>query len=229
MDQPRPRQLFLALSVVLAVLSTARAEPESYESAKYEVIEKDGAFEIRQYPDLMLATTKMKSEGPRASGSFMRLFQYISGANLQNQKIAMTTPVFTETAAGNDESEMGFVVPNDLAEKSIPEPSNKQVHIKKRKGGKFAVIRFNGYMNANSVSQAEKSLRDWIKGRGITGEKVCEFAGYDAPGTPARLRRNEVLIRLKPLLESPGETLDDLDDPLGATSSTESTSAPSEN
>ena len=72
---------------------TARS---AYESAEYTVLDSAGPFETREYPDLMMATTNTQLEVQGGDGSFMRLFQYISGANDGQSKIAMTTPVFME-------------------------------------------------------------------------------------------------------------------------------------
>lgn len=50
----------------------------NYESAPYKVLEKDGNLEIREYPDLMLASTNSKINSQGRDGSFGRLFRYIS-------------------------------------------------------------------------------------------------------------------------------------------------------
>ena len=82
--------------VVLAALAWSVTARAGYESAPYEVIESDGNIEIREYPDLVLASTEAKFDARGNDGSFMRLFRYISGNNESDQKIEMTTPVFME-------------------------------------------------------------------------------------------------------------------------------------
>jgi hypothetical protein len=111
--------------------------------------------------------------------------------------VAMTTPVFMEDQSGDDEGRMGFVVPKEVAETHVPKPTNKQVQIRKRAGGRFAVIRFSGSMSAESVDEAENKLREWMDEEGVVGDGAAETAGYDPPWTPGAMRRNEVLIRLK--------------------------------
>ena len=190
---------YLGIAIAFAVVFfgwkiTARS---AYESAEYTVVESDSPFEIREYPDLLMATTNMKFKSQGNDGSFMRLFRYISGANDTEQKVAMTTPVFMETETGNKNSQMAFVLPQKVAEKRVPEPSNEKVQIQKRVGGRFAVIRFKGRINSQSVTKAEESLRKWMKNKGLIGIGDIESAGYDPPWTPGPLRRNEVLIRLK--------------------------------
>ena len=194
------RMIYLGIVAVIIVLAyfgwklTARS---AYESAEYTVLESDSPFETREYPDLQMATTNMQFKSQGDDGSFMRLFRYISGANEQEQKVAMTTPVFMEPEADGTQGQMGFVIPKNVAEQRVPEPTSEQVQILKRAGGRFAVIRFAGRMNRESVAKAEEQLRTWMNKKGLVGEPDAELAGYDPPWTPGPFRRNEVLIRLK--------------------------------
>ena len=192
----RNRMIYVTLTVVVAAVTyfgwklTARG---AYESAEYTVLESEGAFEIREYPPLMMATTNMQFATQGEDGSFMRLFRYISGANDANQKVAMTTPVFMQP----DEGEMGFVIPSKIADDQIPVPSGDRVEIRERDGGRFAVIRFTGRLNSDTFAASEERLRSWMTARELVGEEEVETAGYDPPWTPGPLRRNEVLIRLQ--------------------------------
>jgi DNA gyrase inhibitor GyrI len=191
---------YAALAVALLVFGsfawtlTARA---AYESAEYKVIERDGEFELREYPDLMLASTNMRPDSQGNDGSFMRLFRYISGGNDGEQKVAMTTPVFmADEAEGQTEGTMGFVIPKEVAIRGVPKPASGDVQIRKRDGGRFAVIRFSGRMDQGVLSDAEAKLRTWVKAKGLKAGSEFESAGYDPPWTPGPLRRNEVLIRI---------------------------------
>lgn len=193
--------LGLGLISMLGWNITARA---AYETAQYEVIEKDGNIEIRQYPDLMLVSVDTGEESQGRDGSFMKLFRYISGANTAEQKIAMTTPVFMEDEHASSHGRMGFVLPQEVAMVDIPEPKATDLKIRKRSGGRFAVIRFAGQLNSVTAKEKEAELRKWLEAKGIVGEEFAESAGYDAPFTPGPLRRNEVLIRLPDTLETSG-------------------------
>lgn len=168
-----------------------------YESAEYEVVDSEGEFELREYPDLMLASTEMPKRSQGNDGSFMRLFRYISGANEKKQKISMTTPVFMSESEDEAKGQMGFVVPKEVTKEGVPEPSAADVAVTRRKGGRFAVIRFAGRVDSQLVSRMEAKLREWIKKKGWAGTDRYEWAGYDPPFTPGLLRRNEVLIRLE--------------------------------
>jgi hypothetical protein len=184
----------VGLSVYFGWKVTARG---AYESAEYKVVESDGAFEIREYPELTLVTTSTKFETQGNDGSFMRLFRYISGSNDAEQKVAMTTPVFMQRDAEDAAGEMSFVLPKEVAEQGAPKPVGDGVQLQQRQGGRFAVLRFSGRMDGESVAKAEASLRAWMAKRELVGEAKAESAGYDPPWTPGSLRRNEVLIRLR--------------------------------
>jgi len=186
---------------------TARA---GYESAPYEVVEKDGAIEIREYPDLVMASTAANIDARGNDGSFMRLFRYISGDNNGRTKIAMTTPVFMKAESEGSQGQMGFVMPAKVAVTGAPTPGSSGVQIQVREGGRFAVIRFSGVMNSTKAKANEKTLREWMKQRGFTAAGAAERAGYDAPFTPGIFRRNEVLIRLQTPKPGSGQQETDL-------------------
>jgi SOUL heme-binding protein len=168
----------------------------AYESAEYTVLQSDGSFELREYPELMLVTTAMNLDSQGDDGSFGRLFRYISGDNNSNSKIAMTTPVFMRLEEKSSTGQMGFVIPKTVASNGIPAPTGASVKLGQRPGGRFAVIRFAGRSTEEVLAKNEELLRDWMKRNGLTGEASAEIAGYDPPWTPGPFRRNEILIRI---------------------------------
>ncbi|MBC8357153.1 MAG: heme-binding protein [Planctomycetes bacterium] len=196
----RKKMLYFILATVVVAVAyfgwklTAR---RAYESAEYTVRQSDGAFEVREYPALMMATTNTRFQAQGDDGSFMRLFRYISGANDADRKVAMTTPVFMQPAVDDVPGQMGFVIPKKTVEQRIPAPVGGRVQIRERTGGRFAVIRFNGRLTSDSFTKAEGRLRNRMTSKELTGDANAESAGYDPPWTPAPLRRNEVLIRLQ--------------------------------
>jgi hypothetical protein len=106
---------------------------------------------------------------------------------------------------GNDKNsgvQMGFVMPKDIAIKGVPKPTGEQVDVRKRAGGRFAVVRFSGQLTSKLAKESEVKLRAWMETKGLVAEDSAESsgvetAGYDPPFTPGPFRRNEVLIRLK--------------------------------
>ena len=191
--------IYVLIAVVVCVVvytGWKLTSRNAYESAEYSVLESDGDIELRSYPELMLATTTMGNRLQGDDGSFGRLFQYISGTNEDNQKVAMTTPVFMEPKPDQAGGQMSFVIPKNLAESEIPEPTSGQVQLTKRLAGKFAVIRFTGRVDAKIRNEQQSKLQNWIEANGHVAVGEAEVAGYDPPWTPGPLRRNEILIRI---------------------------------
>lgn len=195
----RKNMIYVGIAILMVVVYfgwklTARS---AYESAEYTVVESEGQFETREYPDLMLASTDLPPGSKGDDGRFMRLFRYIEGENDQEQKVSMTTPVFMGSEASQSQRQMAFVIPKKISEQSIPEPSNEKIEIRKRAGGLFAVIRFSGRLNKDTIFKAEEKLEKWMKKKGLVPNGDAECAGYDPPWTPGPFRRNEVHIRVK--------------------------------
>ena len=198
------KMIYLIIAVVIGgvvFMGWKLTSRSAYESAEYTVLETDGQIELRDYPDLMLVTTTMGTRTQGDDGSFGRLFRYISGGNENKQKVAMTTPVFMEPQNASEKSEqdrgqMGFVIPKDVAQTSIPAPASDQVEVTKRPGGTFAVIRFAGRNDLEVCQKQQRLLEAWIEKRQLKSDGESEIAGYDPPWTPGPLRRNEILIRI---------------------------------
>lgn len=183
-------------TLLLTVLSSC-AGPlgrSGYESASYTTVKTDGAFEIRDYPEIVVATTVMTNGRKNQNSGFMSLFQYISGKNEAEQKIAMTTPVFAKT--GGDRQEMSFVLPDEVAKNGAPKANNNNVTVTKREAGRFVVYRYSGRWTEANDKKAREKLAKWAKEQKLTLSSVMEKASYDPPFTPPFMRRNEVLARI---------------------------------
>ena len=181
------------LLVVVAVIGWFIVNSRVFtKSAPYKLVRTLGAFEIRDYPALTLATAPMSdSEG---SGGFRQLFGFITGGNARAEKIPMTTPVLVERDAGN--WRMSFVLPEAVEKNGVPEPTGKEVRLRKLEAGRYVVLRFkNRGEEANQKAAAEK-LQAWLAERHIPAQSEPVFAYYDPPWTPTILRRNEVMLRV---------------------------------
>ena len=188
--------LWISLSAVvvggIAFVATSRA---GYETASFELVKKDGSFEIRDYAGMVVVTTVMK--GGEQNGSFGRLFKYISGGNASEQKIAMTTPVFMPASGDGAPGEMQFVVPAEVVKAGAPAPADPSVKLSKMSGGNYAVIRYSGRGTAEDRAAKLFELLERITKEGLEAVGDPVYAGYDPPWTPALMRRNEVLLKLK--------------------------------
>ena len=93
---------------------------------------------------------------------------------------------------------MCFVAPPDMAASSLPDPMDPTVHKEDVPGGLFAATLLPGEPSRDRATQAAALLREALARDGV---KVREDAGapyqlavYNGPGTPAELRRNEILV-----------------------------------
>ena len=174
----------LVIAFTIAACSTSRS---GYETAPYKVIRTDGDFEIREYPELKIATTARDAD----NSSFMRLFRYIDGGNVEKEKIAMTTPVFMVNG------KMAFVVP-EKHKAATPAPASDQVIVDTIKAQRVAVHRFTGSRTKDSETQALAKLKAWMHANELTEAGAPFSAYYDPPWTPGFMRRNEVLVPITP-------------------------------
>jgi len=173
-------------------VATSRA---GYESAAYELVEKSGAFELRDYEKLEVVATPMGDRG--RSGSFRRLFRYISGDNQEERKIDMTTPVFMPAGKNGEPGTMQFVLPSEVAEEGAPAPTGEAVELATMPAGRYAVIRYSGRSGRERDRRQLDRLKGELEARGLESIGDPVFAGYDPPWTPGPLRRNEVLLRVR--------------------------------
>ncbi|WP_395734938.1 SOUL family heme-binding protein [Prosthecobacter sp.] len=167
-------------AIGIAACATSRS---GYETAPYKVIRTEGAFEIRDYPELKIATTSRDAD----NSSFMRLFRYIDGGNAAKEKISMTTPVFMM------DGKMAFVVP-EKHKKDTPAPASPQVNVDTMKARRVAVHRFSGSRTQELERQALVKLKAWMQQNKLPEAGAPFSASYDPPWTPGFMRRNEVLV-----------------------------------
>ena len=183
--------LLLMITLLLSLLPGC--SNSKYETPDYKIVEKDGSFEIRDYPELTLVSTQMQKRGE--DGSFMKLFRFISGRNEHSQKISMTTPVLM---TGTESGTMSFIVPKTVADQGVPTPSNPDVTVSKKPAGRYAAYQFSGPSKPAPSEAAAKKLLAWALSKNLPTTGTPIFAYYNPPWTPGFMRRNEVLVRLMP-------------------------------
>jgi hypothetical protein len=162
------------------------------ETPEYATVKTDGKIEVRDYPELMVATTTMKSG---SDDGFMTLFRFITGANDAKQKIEMTSPVLIES--GKSSRTMSFIVPKATASSGIPKPTGDSVTVNKIEASRFVSLRFSGRRSTSTETSALEKLRAWMTEEKLTAKGEPIFAYYDPPWTPVFMRRNEVMLRIE--------------------------------
>ncbi len=181
-----------ALGLGLATLVTGGLGlyEQHLEQPAYTVVEKDGAFELRDYSAVLVAETAVSGERSLAlKAGFQRLAGYIFGNS--HEKIAMTAPVFSDRTKGAWRTR--FVMPARFTAATLPEMPDG-VTAAELPARRMAVVRFAGLGNGPRLTEQEARLRAWMKARGLkaTGDAVIAF--YNSPFVAPPFRRNEVMI-----------------------------------
>ena len=169
------------------------------EQQPYDVVRSFDSFEVRRYPEHVLAevvvTGPFEDAGNRA---FRYLFNYISGENVSRTKVAMTAPVVQQPGDATDAGHrVAFVLPAGLAEDTAPRPTNPQVHLRTVPESLVAAIRYRGRWTEEGYRQHLEELRAAVAAAGLAATGQPRFARFDPPFKPAFLRRNEVLLDLE--------------------------------
>jgi hypothetical protein len=179
------------------------------EQARYDVVEKHGAIEIRDYAPMIVAEVSVPGDREKAiSEGFRLIADYIFGNNISSQKVAMTAPVtqhpsenIAMTAPVTQQGGEGlwvvrFVMPSSYTMQTLPKPNNSAVSVKEVTGKRFAVIRFSGLAKGNSLEAHTKELQAFIQTRNYQTIAEPTFAFFNPPWTLPFLRRNEVMLEI---------------------------------
>jgi effector-binding domain-containing protein len=180
------------------------------EKARYQVVEKEGKFEVRQYAPQIIAETVVEAGFDDAGNvAFRKLYNYISGENRSKASIAMTAPVnqktdsekISMTAPVNQRRSEGqyavsFLMPSKYKMETLPEPLDPDVKLKEIPSRKIAAIRYSGSWSREKYDAKKALLEEFIRKKGLTIIGPDIFARYDPPFQLPFLRRNEVLFEV---------------------------------
>ncbi len=201
------------LAGTLALLATSTAM--AIEEPSFRVLEQDGAFALREYAPYVVAETRVESDFESAgNAAFQRLFRYISGQNVAQEKIAMTAPVtqarseargekiamtapVTQVAAGNG-YRVAFTLPSSYTLETAPTALDKTIEIRAVPAQLVASWRYSGRWTESNYRESEIRLREQMAKRDLEASGEPTLARYNPPFMPSFLRRNEVLIPVKP-------------------------------
>ena len=146
------------------------------------------------------------------AGAFQALAGYIFGKNKREEKMAMTTPVFTragqllcrnstfaiDATSRFPTGQMEFVLPEaywkDLGKAPAP-VSN--VELTYGEGGLVAASYYGGYATKDEVARRSAELVEAIEASDYAVAGETYSAAYNDPFTPPWRRRNEVLVAVE--------------------------------
>ena len=169
------------------------------EKPQYEILERHGSVEIRQYPKVIIAGTKVEQPYRTALYSgFRSIANYIFGGNDENMKIAMTAPVISHQVEKNVEThEILFIMPKKYEIDSLPKPDLGNVYLEERTLDKVASIRFGGWATEKRVFRYQAKLFRKISKLGLEQIGPPMVAQYNSPWALPPFRRNEILIQIR--------------------------------
>jgi DNA gyrase inhibitor GyrI len=183
---------------------------QNVETPRYATALRDGAFEVRDYPALIVA--EVRRQGGRQeslSQGFGPLARYIFAKEREGERISITAPVIqqrpepiamtapvTQSRLDGGDWAVRFIMPSRYDLKDLPAPAGKDVRLSEIPARRVAAIRFSGRTTDAVLAQRESELRIWMAARGLKAAAPPVFAYYNDPFTPGPLRRNEVLIDL---------------------------------
>jgi hypothetical protein len=188
--------IIVLMVAFLAFQSFVNKSVQDTEEQPYKVLKKEGEFEIRHYPSVVMATVKMPpaNYGQTSSGGFRRLAGYIFGGNQRKQKIAMTSPVQMEF--GNDASSMSFMMPSEYSMQDLPKPDDSGIDIHPSQEEYVAAVSFSGFASNDKIKAHEEMLAKFIKDRNLVVKGAFRVLGYDPPYKMTD-RRNEVIVPIE--------------------------------
>ena len=203
----------VSLASLLPVTAMATEEP------KFEILNKVGDFELRQYAPMVVAETLVSGSQDEASSQGFRVIAgYIFGDNKRTgvgtgaEKITMTAPVLLEKQVASQKIDMTapvtmdkvgdrwrvhFVMPSQYKIADLPTPNNSAIALREIPASKYAALRFSGFASEEKVAAKTKELTDWVIARGSAAVSTPQLARYDPPWTLPFMRRNEILVEIR--------------------------------
>jgi hypothetical protein len=189
--------IYISIGVIsigaFSQIKTNKSVRES-ESPNYEIIESFDAFEIRKYPEMIMASTELGAGkySNNSSKGFRIVAGYIFGGNEEKKQIAMTSPVISSIG---DNMKMSFVMPKEYDLDQLPNPNNEKVKIQIEKEKTIAIITFGGFANDSDIKYYTNKLKLLLKESGIDNTGQVFFYGYNPPYQLFN-RTNEIAIAL---------------------------------
>ncbi|MEI7498129.1 MAG: heme-binding protein [Candidatus Falkowbacteria bacterium] len=200
------------IAVVIIVWSVWGYFGSRVEQTDYTVVKKTKNYEVRRYPEHLVAQTTVPGLYQVALNKGFRIIAgYIFGDNVKKEKIAMTAPVTEQKLASEkiamtapvlattdgDSHIISFGMPRTYTAESLPIPNDPRVKIVSVPAKTYAVLRFTGWRIDVKTEKMKDKLLSALRHDSISVNGTPIYAGYNAPWTPPWMTRNEVMVELK--------------------------------
>jgi SOUL heme-binding protein len=111
-----------------------------------------------------------------------------------SEKIAMTAPVIQQP--NRNLWTVRFVMPSSYSMKTLPKPNNQGVSLRELPERRFAVIRFSGLADRETLLKQTEELKLFVRSKKLTVASEPAYAFFNPPWTLPFLRRNEVMLEV---------------------------------
>lgn len=201
----------LGAMLMLALLLSG-APAMATEEPKFRSVLREGDFELREYPALVVAEVSVGGDRDEAANAGFRLLAgYIFGGNTRRERLPMTAPVVQSKSASEsipmtapviqiaDKGRwtVQFVMPATQTLDTLPVPNDKRVLLRELPATRFAVVRFSGLAGQDDVVKQTAVLREFIARHQLQVAGSVALARYNPPWTLWFMRRNEVMIPVR--------------------------------
>jgi len=200
---------FVAVIVLWTVWGSLSSRVEN---TPYTVVEETKDYEVRSYPEHIVAQTTVEgSYSDALNKGFGIVAGYIFGGNTKEESIAMTAPVVEKTSGSEkiamtapvvasvegESHTISFGMPRSYTLETLPKPTDSRVEIVTVPEMKMAVLRFSWFRTDGRIQSKKEELLNALSRDGITVTGSVQYAGYNAPWTPPWMTRNEVMVEIE--------------------------------
>ena len=169
---------------------------DSYKEPHFELLQRDGAIEMRKYSHYVIAKTSVTNgNGEIDNHMFRTLANYIFGGNSESRSIPMTAPVITRE--DDDSYDMIFFMLDVDKSDQLPAPNTDNISIETMNIGKAIAITFGMWATDWRVEYYKKKLDTYVEKNNIITTSNIIVAQYNSPWMIPPFRKNELIYTIE--------------------------------
>lgn len=210
------RMRFMRIVNCFFLLVLMSAAAMALEEPRYRVVERHPDFELREYAPYVVAEVDVSGDLDNADGKAFRILAgYIFGDNEAAEKMEMTAPVESRSAKRSEKMAMTapvtasvadtqgmmtypFVMESKYTLETLPRPIDQRIRIREVPARTVAVRGYSGRWTEKNYLQHQESLQSALRAQGIQAVGAPTLARYNSPFSLPFMRRNEVMIQVRP-------------------------------
>lgn len=166
------------------------------EAIRYDVVEKFGKVEMRDYPPHVSIEIKIKGECRSTVNTAYRVLgEYLAGKNDAEKKIEMIMPI---TQQGfEDVWKLAFSLPLEYKIDSLPKPLVSHVKLIDNPEKRYVATKLSGFASEKDVDSSNKRLMDYVFPNNLRVISQPITAFYNPPWALPFFRKNELMIEVR--------------------------------